>query len=431
MNDFSRTNSQNLTLWDRWQAGADKAARGTLIFTAFVTPISTAAMNAGLAFLLLFFLFSGHFRERISEVLKHPVVWATFALLGLLCLGALWTVGPLDEAGWQISKYSKLLFIPLVLILAANDRTRNAVITAVLAALLLTAALSFVNEVSSLPAWLSRATREGVFDGNNYIFKHHIIQNVFLSVAVLLCTAVAVTAQSAQRRALFVVFAFVCAASIIFMAQGRTGYLTLAAVVGVAAWTWIRTYPRMRWAVLSVVIAASVIAAASPAVQQRVAQTVTDYQAHKTHGTANAVAHRLVFWRTSLDIMREHPWLGAGTGAYRQEFLKRVNDPAFTGYGAYNPHNQFLYFGTQLGLAGVACYLIFLWALWRTARGLPDARRMVAYGVVLIIAIYSMFDSPLFITEGHFFVILIGVIWVLRSGAGATQASTEPVTLLA
>jgi O-antigen ligase len=414
------------------QEKCDRAARGALVFTAFVTPISTAAMNAGLAFLLLFFLLAGRYRERIATASRYLIVWAVMALMALLCLGTLWTIGPLDEAGWQISKYSKLLFVPLVLVLAIDRNTRNAVLWAVLIALVLTAALSFVNALHPLPAWLSRATREGVLEGNNYIFKHHIIQNVFLSFGVLLCAVLAMASPTAMRRNLFVVFAILCASSILFMAQGRTGYLTLIAVIALLMGGWIYHHPKTRWVVA---IAAAVMFAAatfSPALQQRVTQTIQDYEAHKTQGASNAVGHRLVFWKTSIQIMRENPWFGAGTGAYRQEFLKRVSDPAFVAFGAYNPHNQFLYFGTQLGLTGVAAYIVLLLTLWKSTDRLPNHRKILAQGVVLILTVYSIFDSPLFITEGHFFVILIGSLWVMgQPDMQANTSNKKPPGLLA
>jgi O-antigen ligase len=130
--------------------------------------------------------------------------------------------------------------------------------------------------------------------------------------------------------------------------------------------------------------------------------------------------------------MRENPWFGAGTGAYRQEFLKRVSDPAFVAFGAYNPHNQFLYFGTQLGLTGVAAYIVLLLTLWKSTDRLPNHRKILAQGVVLILTVYSIFDSPLFITEGHFFVILIGSLWVMgQPDMQANTSNKKPPGLLA
>jgi O-antigen ligase len=403
----------------------DLSARAALVVTAFFTPISTALMNAGFAVLLVLFLFAGSFRERFLAISRQPIVWAVVGFFFFMCLGSLWTIGPLDEAGWQLSKYSKLLLVPLVMSLAVTHRTRVAVIAAVLAALLLTMLLSYVNALYTLPAWLSRATREGVLTGNNYIFKHHIIQNVFLSFGALVCFIFAMSKMSRPRQLLFAVLGVACSASVMFMAQGRTGYLTLAAVLCVVVWLLIKHHPKLRWAAVVLVVLAVAGVGLSSGFQQRVKQVATDFSAFQETGVANPIGHRLLFWRTSVDIMKQHPLFGAGTGAYRQEFLKRVSDPTFTNYGAYNPHNQYLYIGTQLGIVGMALFIAMLAIFWTNARKLPWQRRALAQGTVLILAIYSMFDSPIFITEGHFFVILLGTLW---AGADWRSQGAKPTS---
>jgi O-antigen ligase len=409
--------------WQKIRVKSDACARAVLVLTAFMTPISTAAMNLGFALLLVFFLLSGNYLERLHILRKYPIVWFATGLFALICAGALWTAAPLDEAGWQISKYSKLLFVPVILVLAQNITTRNQVVFAVLLSLSITVFLSYVNAVHPLPAWLSRATREGVFDGNNYIFKHHIIQNVFLSVGALIAAVYATASRTVKQRFCFAVVAAGCVGSILFLAQGRTGYLTLFAAAMLLLYVWMMQFPKIRlWLILGA-IALMTAAAASPAIHKRIGETLNSFEAYKAKDVTNAVAHRLVFWKASLDILEQHPWFGVGTGAHRQEILQRVQNPAFAVVGAYNPHNQFLYFGTQLGALGIAAYVALLVVLWKNTSSLPKQRQTIARGIVLILVVYSVFDSPLFITEGHFFIILIGTLW---SGREAISASNQP-----
>jgi O-antigen ligase len=123
---------------------------------------------------------------------------------------------------------------------------------------------------------------------------------------------------------------------------------------------------------------------------------------------------RLEFWRISLRMMGEKPILGWGTGGYNAEFERRAKEDnlTFVSAGTYNPHNQYLYIGTQLGSVGLLAFLVWLTLPIKWMRALDRPRRTLALGLVCTLAIHSMFDSPLFIvTEGHFYCAMLALLF--------------------
>ena len=70
-----------------------------------------------------------------------------------------------------------------------------------------------------------------------------------------------------------------------------------------------------------------------------------------------------------------------------------------------NPHNEYLLITVQVGVAGFALLLYLFYTQWRHAVKLPGLfEQDAARGLVLTIAVTSLFNSPLHDhTEGLFF----------------------------
>jgi len=395
----------------------DPIAKVVLVVAVFSLPLSTALTNVSFALLVILWLLAGGWQQRLRIAFAHPISWASLALYLLFVLGTLWSAAPMADITHQLGAYRKLLYVPLVMSLLDSDVWVERCLKSVHLALALTVLLVFADAVHPLP--FSRSTRELGLDnpfltGNHYIFKHHITQNVLLSFFVLLNFSAALTASSMRMRAAALVFAALACFSIVYLAQGRTGYLTLTAVILIG----ITMAARNRVA-LSAAIAAAVIAvlaaALSPSLESRVTKVYEQVMLFRSgQQLKSAEGIRLEFWRISLKMIAEKPVLGWGTGGYNAEYQRRATEAKLTwvSAGTYNPHNQYLYIGTQLGTVGMLAYLAWLGVALVTARRLAPARRWNALGLVSILAIHSMFDSPLFIvTEGHFYCTMLALLW--------------------
>jgi len=392
-------------------------ARVVLVVAFFSLPISTALTNISFACFVVLWLFAGNLRDRLAYGLAYPISKTSLLLYALFLLGVLWSSATSELIVHQLGAYRKLLFVPLILGMLDTEAWNRRCLAAVYLALALTLLLVFADAVH--PLAFSRSTREihtanPFFTGNHYIFKHHITQNVLLSFFVLMNLALVIYSTRRLHRAIGLACAALGSFAILFLAQGRTGYLTLAAalVIGLAA---ARRQRRLFYMVLGTAAISVALAAASPSFHSRVRKVYEQVQLFETgHQLTSGQGIRLEFWRISLQMMEDKPILGWGTGGYNHEYHQRAEQHhlGFVSAGTYNPHNQYLYIGTQLGVVGLLAFVAWLVTPVVWARGLDPPKRTLAIGLLAILAIHSMFDSPLFIvTEGHFYCAMLALLF--------------------
>ena len=85
----------------------------------------------------------------------------------------------------------------------------------------------------------------------------------------------------------------------------------------------------------------------------KIPQEIATYDAARHDTSAGA---RIEFWKNSIEIMREAPLIGHGTGAITDAFARLAGAAS----NATNAHNQILTVGIQLGFLGIAV-LIAMW----------------------------------------------------------------------
>jgi O-antigen ligase len=175
--------------------------------------------------------------------------------------------------------------------------------------------------------------------------------------------------------------------------------------------------PGGKWAALVVPpLVLSAAMAASPQLRERVSAVVTETQAYSQGDRAPTSAGlRLDFWRRSVQSIMERPVAGHGVGSWNGEFKRREGknlNPAFR--DLRNPHEEYLMWGVQLGIVGVALFLAFLVELMRDAsRFRVDIRRTVKTLVVML-AVVGLFNTVLFdALIGDYFCVVLGLLLAL------------------
>lgn len=124
-----------------------------------------------------------------------------------------------------------------------------------------------------------------------------------------------------------------------------------------------------------------------------------------------SVGARIEMTKVSLDLMRERPLIGWGTGAYRKHFCERVSNDEVCATGGYHPHNQFLSFGVQWGLIGILAYLAFLASAIYHSRPFSRPDKILAYGLISSLIVDSLLHAPLFLVgEAQFYILMLAVV---------------------
>ena len=159
------------------------------------------------------------------------------------------------------------------------------------------------------------------------IVEPGILRWLYLAIAPALIAAVLLTASRASLIATFVAFTF---AVLAWRAADRT--VRIASIILVAA------------------LALSLVRFA-PAPQRKRLATIPN---EITRGTLH---DRTRIWKTGLKVLKQHPILGAGSGAYPKSVEPWLGKPKVVGF-QYVAHNTFLSVLVECGIIGFAIYAL-------------------------------------------------------------------------
>ncbi len=128
---------------------------------------------------------------------------------------------------------------------------------------------------------------------------------------------------------------------------------------------------------------------------------------------------RLRLWQASLDMIRDHPWLGVGLDNFLYYYGDYVRPGAEVDRWLSHPHNLVLDFWLRLGIGGLAILAVMGIGLvrkaWRAHRWLPEGDLRAAYqgliaGVAAGVA-HGMIDSSFFVAELAYW-LLFALVWI-------------------
>lgn len=381
----------------------------------FSLPISTALDNVLAAALLLCWIASGAYREKLGAVRDNPLALAAIGFFLLHVLGAAWSVGSRDDVLAALDKASILLLVPVLVSLKPEAVWLRRALAAFLAALAITLFLSFLVWWELVPP--------GTFKGFPYdpvVFKLKITHSVLMAYGAFVLAIAAREAADRRWRAALAIGAALAAFNVLFMVWGRTGQLVVLALFFYLFLSW------FRWRGLLVSVAAgvgmgtTVYFVPSSALHERTATTIQEIEDWRAGKPATIANRRLETWSNSLELLRERSILGYGTGGFAAAYAKQVEGTAMQPAG--HAENQYLYTAVQLGIVGLAALLALLAFQWHWAARLRTrAETSLARGLVILMAIGFLFNPFLHDhTEAFFYAWLSGLLYAgLRPGKGA------------
>ncbi len=110
---------------------------------------------------------------------------------------------------------------------------------------------------------------------------------------------------------------------------------------------------------------------------------------------------RLELWRSSLTLIREHPWFGVGPGNFQAAYRTRYVLPAaWQEFNLEHPHNIYLDHWTRLGLLGLAALMAVQATFWQAVLGRKtNAITLGLLGSVAALLAHGLVDNTLFFPD--------------------------------
>ena len=404
-------------------------AQVTLVGVFLFFPMKLGAANTLLALTLILTIISGNFEERWAAVRANPITMPALSMFALILVGASYSSGPIDTILQSLNKYSKFLFLLLAISLLGEHRWRQRCWMAFSAAMLFTLVCVFASLWIHIP-WAKAATPSG-WDSDHTIFKDYIAQGLLVSTFAAYAITRAFESPRTYVKAAWVLASLLAFISVLFLSDGRTGYLAILSMLTVYAWT---VSPK-RLRLLALVGSIALVIAAlwsSPTAQSRVEAVFSEAQTQlssqggldRLNGDTSTGA-RLSMWTFSIEQIKQRPLLGSGTGSYGSLARVECGSRPDCDVISVHPHNQFLFFGVELGLVGLFAFCYYLYAAAKASARLAPPRRALLLSFLAIFVVDSLVHGALWLAvENHLFTFILALLMSEVSAADkpATRA---------
>lgn len=323
-------------------------------------------------------------------------------------LSVLWAQANLATALASVVKHSKLIFLLLpAYLLRDENEVRRALQWFCAGVLFLMASAWLLAAHVPLP-W---ATHTG---GRNAVFSTYLDQSMIMATSAAVFWHLRNVSWSRW-------FGTVCAASAagnVFLLEGRTGYVLLVALGGLLlAWRCPPNWRMRAYGLAAALVLACVSLAYLYAQQNPDRHGPTDRAYKEADQELSSDQWRLNAWRRSLQAIEQRPLVGYGAGGWKAAIipLEGARAQATLGDGAIgNPHQQFLLWGVEFGLPGMAALILIFLLLAREALRFDSDVARATWSVLAACAIAGMFNSVLYDDSiGDFYCIVIGLLIAL------------------
>lgn len=391
-----------------------KAAGFSMVATFLFLPFSLAAHNFALGITVLLILAAGLVFKFRGYLAKEPLVWSFVALFALVVFGSFYSVSSWDSAlGINFNKYLKIIFGVLFLTVFLNEKYRELSFKAFFVGVFFVLLCTYLNIFFDLPWSLTKNRGWGV---DHTVFGNYITQNIMMSFFVLQSFFYFGRAKKNFEKIFFLAVAVAAIASVIYLSNGRTGYFVL---FGGAFVYFVFVLPK-RWmlAGVSIILLAGVFAfGTSDRIQERFdlaqqeTQLLFEQHARGEVPTFSSIGARWYMWMKSIELIKERPLTGWGLGSHGVKWCEKAPEPVWCQVGDTTPHNQFLFFGVELGILGIVAFCSLLGVLcWAAFYG--EEYKALMMGFVAIFFCDSLVNASLWnAREYNFFIIMMCLLY--------------------
>jgi O-antigen ligase len=373
----------------------------TILFSPFLSNVIEITLFG-------LFIFNKDLRARFWHFKNQPLLLASGLFICLLSVDCLYSVAPLKETLESLRGWRKILLLPLGLILFNDPLWKNKFAYSL---------MTFVGIVSlfcMLFYFLELNVRE---QEPGVLIRNHATQGMIFSATLFLMGIILLFKKHILpiRSTWFLGLMLMILGVLVYMTPGRSGYLAFMVVTVYLGYLLFRA---KLYKMLSVVfLLSSTLLLTSPLVQDRIELGIKEMQHHASSSNieANSIGDRMTIWKNTIELIKDRPLLGFGTGGFEDAYSEKIKDnPEWEKQLKHDPHNQFLKIWAEMGIFGLMVFLSML-----TSSLFQKSSKMyfhLGIGVLMAWCATSLFNSHFStFTEGRFIYIWLGIMMASES----------------
>jgi O-antigen ligase len=374
-----------------------------IILLGFFIPISTSISSILFTLFILTWILEGNFSQKTAHIWQYKACYSTIIIFISLLLGSVYSLASWHDTFLYLKKMSKLLYLPFLLTYFRDPKQRTITINAIILAGLITTILGLVyknfcpfkNSIDT-----SLITIVGTF---LLINKLHPSKPLYLNLIGIACIALNI----------FYLYYF---------SRGKTAQMIFLFLAPICLWQkTMLTNSKKYLLLISLIIILIITLCVKYSTTlhncwNHVTNSYHNYINNPNNYNQNTVSQRIVFYKNSLALIKQKPLLGWGTGSFPLSYknyitkhnLFTINQTDFL-YPS-NPHNEYLSFGVQLGIYGIAMLVWLFYTLFKTSLLLPIQEKQLLQGTLIIITIGCLINSWLMdFMAGNLFIMLTAI----------------------
>lgn len=308
--------------------------------------------------------------------------WGYAAILFFLfvLLACLWSPAPLWMQWAALSKYLKLLYLPILALVFVNPKLRHWTIQTYIVSMVVCCIITIIRARGMV----------GINDPGALAYNHNII-GFMIAIACYFAGLSLMKAQGWMREYYFSIV-LLCTYQIFFINMGRTDYLVYFALFALLLVQKLS----VKHALLGMILVSAMLGlffTQSSTMNVRVREVFSDIRNWKQNHRDTSMGYRIQFHKYSMHLLKEHPLKGQGTAGYRQRFTHDNPVPTW-GIGTPDPHSQYWMILSDFGLIGFALFLTFLGSLFVTSFQLTETRPILL-GILVGFSLICSTDTVL------------------------------------
>lgn len=367
-----------------------------ILLIIFSIPLSTIVTNILISLFLLFWIIEGNYQTKINITWQYPACFAPIILLIALLLGSTYSYyANLTEIIMFLKKMVKLIYIPFFIYYFTDKSQRDLSINALIAASIITSLI-------------------GLYYNTPTPFKNTIDTSLVTIIASFLLLHKLNSTTKLYLNCIIILLSLLNIFYLFYISCGRTSqaiFLLLIPIFFIQKIKSLKSKYLISICISLITIIFAFCIIYSFRLQNSWNNILISYKDYKTNPlnfNHNSVSYRLTFYKNSLDLIKQKPLFGWGTGSFAAIYKQFATNH----YNILtpNPHNEYLLWGTQLGLFGVSLLLWWFYSLFKTSLILKNYEQHILQGLIVIFMLGCLANSWVMdFVSGHLLIMLVSI----------------------